>query len=107
MDPIIANATLTKIEGGGGAEDYDAPAGAPVSKWAGQSNAFYRIKRRMTPMGERVAEEYLLVDANLADIAEGDLVTLDYDNLTFTRTVHDVRDESWGPVVVCQELLVT
>ena len=107
MGPLIPNSTLLNIEGGGGAEDYGASAGAPTSKWSGVSPAFYRVKRRMTPMGERIMEETVLVDANLADIEAGDTLQLSYDNLTLTKTVHDVRDETIGNVVVWQELRVS
>lgn len=105
--PLLSNATLLKISAGGGAEDYDASALAPVDKWSGVSPCFYRLKRRMTPMGERLEEEYILVDANLTAIEPGDTLQFSYNNLTMTRTVHDARDESWGSIVVAQELLVT
>ena len=92
--PPIVNATLTRVQGGGGAEDYDATASTGADKWSGAA-AVLVSDQEVSQDGQDssiVVERTVAVDDALdVEWARGDLLTYVYRGDTLTGTARDVK----------------
>lgn len=105
----IVNARLLAVAGGAFTEDYDTPAGAGVTSWTGDAQAYLTQETIIaSPSGTGGVDELvrtrLAFDRDLATVAHGDTLTFVYDGDTLTRTARDVAvDELAGVVTVTFE----
>jgi hypothetical protein len=80
--PPITNATLTRVQPGGGAEDYDATTLSGADKFTGSQAAFVsdeQVSRDTGGTSTVVLERSVVVDDALAvDWARGDTLTYTY-----------------------------
>jgi hypothetical protein len=80
MELPMANATLTKVEGGGFAEDYDRAKGGDDPKWTGSEGVYFNEASERVSSGESteiVIGRSVVVSSDLAvDWKQGDTLTL-------------------------------
>jgi hypothetical protein len=92
--PPIVNATLTRVQAAGGAEDYSTTATSGGDKWTG-SEAVLVSDNTVSQDGNDstlVVERTIAVDDALAVTwARGDIVTYTYRSNVETGTVRDVK----------------
>jgi hypothetical protein len=94
--PPLTNATLTRVQQGGGAEDYtNAAAAAGADKWAGSQPVFVSDRAVSEEAADRssvAVERTIAVDDAVAVAwARGDAVTYTYQGQTQTGEVRDVK----------------
>jgi hypothetical protein len=93
--PPITNATLTRVQPGGGAEDYDATTLSGADKFTGSQAAFVsdeQVSRDAGGTSTIVLERSVAVDDALAvDWARGDTLTYTYRGDTLTGVVRDIK----------------
>lgn len=75
-----SNARLLTITRGGTTEDYDSPAGSPITVWRGNWDAYVqqKIRSNFNDQGrlDRVLEVTLIIPADLpVQVEPGDIVT--------------------------------
>jgi hypothetical protein len=93
--PPLSNATLARVQAGGGAEDYDAASAAGPEKWVGAARAFVN-DQASSDDGARgssvVLERTIVVDDALdVDWQRGDIVTYTYRGATQTGEIRDIK----------------
>lgn len=93
--PPITNATLTRVQAGGGAEDYEASSTGGTDKWTGAETVFVNDAQISDDTGRDssiVTQRSIVVDETLPVTWErGDTVTYTYRGATKTGTVEDVK----------------
>lgn len=93
--PPLSNATLARVQAGGGAEDYDAASAAGTEKWAGEARAFVNDEATSDDRDSGssvVLERTMAVDDALdVDWQRGDIVTYTYRGATQTGDIRDVK----------------
>jgi hypothetical protein len=93
--PPITNATLTRVQAGGGAEDYDDTPSTGADKWTGATAVLVSDQEISTEGGGDttiVIERSIAVDDALTVAwTRGDQLTYTYRGQTLTGTVRDVK----------------
>jgi hypothetical protein len=105
-----ANATLTRVAGGGYAEDYDRAAGADSEKWAGSAEAYYQERReRVAAAGETtlILRRSLIVANDVASFSEGDVVSFTFDGSSRTGNVQVIERREYAPAGELQTTRLT
>lgn len=103
MLPILTNATLTKIEGGGTVEGYRDDEGADTTAWAGESPCYVEEKvglqrgldANRTTRGRQdiVHATKVQYDGRLPEASVGDSVTFVWNGGMRRSEVWDVQSE--------------
>jgi hypothetical protein len=90
------NATLTRVTGGGGSEDWDQSAGAGAELWAGSSPAYFRSVRERTfgSTDDVLIRRTLIVETGLRTWAEGETVTFKVGGIEKTGKVQAIEEHA-------------
>lgn len=93
--PPTTNATLSRVQAGAGAEDYDDTPAAGADKWTGSQGVLIVGEQASQDSGgdsSIIASRTVIVDNALAVTWErGDLLTFTYRGQGETATVRDVK----------------
>jgi hypothetical protein len=93
--PPITNGTLTRVQAGGAAEDYDAVVAAGADKWTGAQPVFVSDEQVSQDAGGDstivLSRSVAVDDALTVAWARGDTLTYTFRGSTATGTVQDVK----------------
>jgi hypothetical protein len=95
--PPITNATLTRVQPGGGAEDYDATPASGADKFTGSQAAFVsdeQVSRDGSDSTIVIERSVAVDDALTVTWARGDTLTYTFRGSTLTGIVRDIKTTS-------------
>jgi hypothetical protein len=105
--PVLTNATLTSIQGGGSAEDYRAVETDTITRWSGDSPCYAREDTvTVIDQGNLSVQKLtvLLVDGALTVPQLGDNVTFEWLGQTHTRKIAEIVPQLLDYIVVAWEI---